>query len=65
MTDELCLLGSRFEAGLQLKGNDGSRVKAEGAGVVREVGQQVRRVEEANLEKEERSVINQLSLSMT
>ena len=57
MADELCLLGPRLEEGLQLEGNDGSRVEAEGAGVVREVGQQVRRVEEANLEKEERSVI--------
>ena len=57
MTDELCLLGPRFEERLQLEGNDGSRVKAEGAGVVSEVGQQVRGVEEANLEEEERSVI--------
>ena len=54
MTDELCLLGPRLEEGLQLEGNDGTRVKAEGAGVVREVGQQVRRVEEPNLKKEKK-----------
>ena len=40
--------GSRPEETVDLKGNDGPRVEAEGAGVLGKVGQQVVRVEEAD-----------------